>query len=388
MAGVPQELLLNLYGGVTDHARWRDALDRVCRDLGVRSAVVQRMHAGSRGVFETHWLARDSYSEENSSLHDALVADAVNPRMRMPDPPARRLPASLSRDSDYPQMQEADGRRFQEALRSIGLGEFLSCGTDLPDGDGAVIVVHRRTGDARGFGADEERYLEQLAAHVRQAMLIAQVIEAERAHRCTLGAVVDRMRFGVITCDAAGRVSWISQQAQELVASSDALTVRNGRVACSSEQDALQLRRMLAVNSTGVMNAGTPGWAALGTGSGEPVFGLAVPLGSADKPGSGCRTPDEARIALFLNVPGALPPLDPAVIGRLLGLTPAEARLAAAICEGVTVREYARRRQVAEGTVRFQLKQVLGKTGSARQSELVRKICASVATALAPAREQ
>ncbi|WP_252716870.1 helix-turn-helix transcriptional regulator [Herbaspirillum sp. B65] len=67
----------------------------------------------------------------------------------------------------------------------------------------------------------------------------------------------------------------------------------------------------------------------------------------------------------------------------LFGLTAAEARLASAFVSGVTLEEYAQRRGVGLGTVRFQMKQVLAKTGTNRQADLVRRILCSAAAQLA-----
>lgn len=55
-------------------------------------------------------------------------------------------------------------------------------------------------------------------------------------------------------------------------------------------------------------------------------------------------------------------------------LTPAETSLALAVAAGTTLREYAERRGVSVGTVRFQMKQVLAKTECRRQSDLVRLV--------------
>ena len=65
------------------------------------------------------------------------------------------------------------------------------------------------------------------------------------------------------------------------------------------------------------------------------------------------------------------------------GLTAAEARLTSAFVSGVPLEEYAQRRGVGLGTVRFQMKQVLAKTGTNRQADLVRRILCSAAAQLA-----
>lgn len=59
------------------------------------------------------------------------------------------------------------------------------------------------------------------------------------------------------------------------------------------------------------------------------------------------------------------------IIEGLFDLTPAEARLAVMIAEGLTPRNASQRLGVTEGTARTTLKRVLAKTGSRRQSDLV-----------------
>lgn len=56
----------------------------------------------------------------------------------------------------------------------------------------------------------------------------------------------------------------------------------------------------------------------------------------------------------------------------LYGLTNAEARLACALSQGEALGELSRRWDISRETLRTHLKRVLGKTGTSRQSELVR----------------
>jgi DNA-binding CsgD family transcriptional regulator len=59
---------------------------------------------------------------------------------------------------------------------------------------------------------------------------------------------------------------------------------------------------------------------------------------------------------------------------RLLGLTPAEARVAALVGCGRSPREAAAEMGTSEGTVRNQLKQVFSKTETSRQTELIQLV--------------
>ena len=62
----------------------------------------------------------------------------------------------------------------------------------------------------------------------------------------------------------------------------------------------------------------------------------------------------------------------PEVFSRTFGLTIAEARLASALVTGVDLGSYARNNGLSVETARWHLKNVFAKTGTGRQSELVR----------------
>ena len=79
--------------------------------------------------------------------------------------------------------------------------------------------------------------------------------------------------------------------------------------------------------------------------------------------------------ALVLVVdPAARPRVDPDLAAAVLGLTPAESRVAVALATGQTVAGIAHARDCAEGTVRTHLKRVYRKQGIRKQTELVRRV--------------
>ena len=75
---------------------------------------------------------------------------------------------------------------------------------------------------------------------------------------------------------------------------------------------------------------------------------------------------------MLLSDPDRTTRLAPAaVLAQAFGLTPAEARLAKLIGQGTPVDEAANSLNIAYETARNQLKAILAKTGTHRQSELV-----------------
>lgn len=64
----------------------------------------------------------------------------------------------------------------------------------------------------------------------------------------------------------------------------------------------------------------------------------------------------------------------PDLAAEVLGLTPAESRLAVMLADGHSLREIASRTDRTEGTVRWHLKQIFRKQGISRQTDLVRRV--------------
>ena len=88
------------------------------------------------------------------------------------------------------------------------------------------------------------------------------------------------------------------------------------------------------------------------------------------------RTP-QALFTVF--EPGAAIDIDPFLLSTTFDLTPAEARLAAKIVNGLTPDECALALGVKISTVRSQLIAVYGKTGATGQADLVRLVLSATA---------
>jgi len=86
-----------------------------------------------------------------------------------------------------------------------------------------------------------------------------------------------------------------------------------------------------------------------------------------------------ACVALFVSDPERSPEATAETAARLYGLSMAEKRLLALLVEGETPAAAADRLALSVHTVRTQLKTILGKTGTSRQSELLRVILAGPA---------
>src|SRR5690606_28083924 len=77
---------------------------------------------------------------------------------------------------------------------------------------------------------------------------------------------------------------------------------------------------------------------------------------------------------LMFHRPGRARHIDPVVVAEAFGLTPAEARVAVLLANGLNAEQIAAQRNASLLTVRTQLRSILAKTGARRQPELVRML--------------
>lgn len=75
---------------------------------------------------------------------------------------------------------------------------------------------------------------------------------------------------------------------------------------------------------------------------------------------------------VILTKPQAAVKLDVHALAALFKLTPAEAKLAEAICNGEPLANYAAANEISVTTVKTHLRALFGKTGVSRQADLVR----------------
>ena len=359
-------LLLQLYRSCTDTTAWQTVLDQLCDEIGAWSAVIQAIDFTRDNHGQTYWCAHDSQTD--FSAYQRIISDIKNPRLNR-----RRSMAAVGKFVSDGQMfatnEEMDQNKwFYQNLADLGYGHFLGALVPLSGDRFVAIALHRSISNQREFEDADRKRLATLLPHLGQATELALCLGEHRQLKQVLSACLDRWQCGVVICDADGRVKWMNRSARYRIAQNGMLHLREGALGVTGEKDAALRRALLSRqprnDHTSFLTLDHP----------YHRLHLAIqPLAHAD---------DNIDVggSLVMISDGSLYGEIPATaLAALFGLTQAESRLASAIVQGDTLEEYARRRGVSVGTVRFQLRQVLAKTGTNRQSELMRKILCSAA---------
>jgi DNA-binding CsgD family transcriptional regulator len=242
------------------------------------------------------------------------------------------------------------------------------------------------------FGQAELKLITALTPHMRQAFRLSNTLRSLETSNAMLSRGLNEMGIAICSVRQDGSILRSTEGADRLFEDpQNCISMRNGRlrVSSASEQrtlDVLIAGACLTGANHGVENTTRVQSRALGKTKVQtwtaPAGGAILitrklplrPLQIVVSPFcSGCLMNEPQAVALVqFSDPFAIPRSRSAVLRALYGLTPTESRLADLLLQGLEVRDAAERMTTTLETARFHLKRVMAKTGTRRQTELMR----------------
>jgi DNA-binding CsgD family transcriptional regulator/PAS domain-containing protein len=238
------------------------------------------------------------------------------------------------------------------------------------DDDSFATASFVRHADQGPIGAEERFAARLFAPHLRRAVVISRLLDAERLAAATFAATLEAANVPILIIDSAMRLLHANVAARSLLDAGDVLSLRGGRVRIEDllAESALTAALMASPgeqDAIGRRGLGVPFRDSRGAAGAIHLLPLAHgTLRSTLVPG--------AAAALFVSSAEARRGDVGAVIAPLFDLTPAEVRVFDLIGSGQSVKEAAASLRISVGTLRTHLARVFEKTGTSRQSALVR----------------
>lgn len=231
-----------------------------------------------------------------------------------------------------------------------------------------IIWSLGRSADSSPWSMEQVQMIQKVSPHIRHLVRAwqAQADVAARAVRTTTDALGVK-RVGVVFLDRAGRIVEANDYGRALLSASDGLANRRRYLVANHSEDTETVIALLGR----VVSNGKSGATSIRRSNCPPLVLHLLPVGAQAE---GFNTmPGFAVMALIVD-PLDRPHVDPIRLGDALGLTPAQARVAAALSSGGTVRSIAAASYRSEAVVRWHLKQIMARLGLFGQSDLVRLV--------------
>jgi DNA-binding CsgD family transcriptional regulator len=268
-------------------------------------------------------------------------------------------PASFVRVDDFMTPEEIARDPARIMLREFGIGENLCTAVAMPTGELATFVFQKWIKDGKHSQAEIDR-LDALRPHLARAGLVAARLRFKRAE--ATASALEIMGLPAAVLSSSGRVMATNAHFQRMDAAF--LPVAHGGLAIAdAEANRLFQDAVISINQTTVVRSIPV--SAIG---GEAAFVVhLLPLRRA------AHDVFAGADVLVLATPIAPTKLVPSanLLNALFDLTPAEARLAMDLADGLTLAESAIRHAVTVKTARTYLERVFRKTGMRRQGQLV-----------------
>lgn len=362
------DLVNEIYCTGSEHHDWQKLLGHVAEFIGARSGIIgtsdvstgyaePKIHSYglNRSVLYEKW--RDEFGFEDCWASQGYVPQEgeVLTGTQLLDPD------ELHRLSVY-----------KSAFIPLGIEDCLM--TSILTSGSRVMYVALYQNRAEGYFEKEHRVrLRALAPHLVRAARLEQLLYQSRVQERIQRAALDEIDLSIFLVRNL-QAEPLNSLADELLLGESGIVKRGGALHALHPESNTRLQEGIEAAGGGctvpARRCATP-FAIRRPDSDTPRTGWVVPVSepSSSLPGLAA-TADPGCALVFIADPDKRPEFASETISRLFGLTPSEARLAAAIAAGETPREYAERVGVSDNTVRWTLKQVQSKLGTRRQLEI------------------
>jgi DNA-binding CsgD family transcriptional regulator/PAS domain-containing protein len=371
------EVLARVYEAALDPSAWQTAIEHAAELIGAHSAMLfvadwssdsyapavlagHRIDPNLLSTWQSSYLPHDLWSHRMRDLSPNFVttgAFVVEPRE------LRRSPL------------------YVDVLRKAGMEDALSAVLARENGLEFPLSFYAR----ELFQPSQVKLLERMTPHLRIAMRLQIQMGALRHRAAAMEQIVDGLSVGVLTLARNGRVLWANQRAKDVLDARDGLILSHGRACCTRSDETALLDAAIGAAAAADVGAMMAQALSVSRRSGRRPLSVIVaplPAGSEHHAIPGMRAPRRAAVVVTVNDPERRVELAPERLRRILGLTRAEAKLAAALATERTLAEYAEQAGITMNTARWTLKRVLEKTRCRRQSQLVRLVLTSAGEVL------
>jgi len=367
MAVTAQQLSLvaEIYETVLDANRWQRLLDKLIPQVSARSAFIVVQDGGYPDA---------QFKAPSSDIAPDIYAEYVEKYQAYESPAFQKL--SRRPPFEWTSDEEAFGRPVEKIESSIWLrdnfGVWRRTGTRLNDSPAWFDALTLHFPPGRGnLTPAEERRAALFLPHLAKAVEIARPFQVLKSRYQAVLDALDRFQIGVMILAGTGTVIVRNREAERILDLDDGLRLdsRHRPIAPRGDGNGALGRAVQQACLTSAAES-TAGGALLAVSrrSGHDAYLLeVVPLhggGELEQPVRGA--------ILFVIDPANRGVVSTQGLQLLYALSDAESEVCRLLIDGYTTNEIADIRNVRPETVRGQLKALLAKTNSRRQSDVVR----------------
>ena len=259
---------------------------------------------------------------------------------------------------------------YNELLPRMHTRDGLVVCLDGPDASRIVWSIGDPV-DRDGWTSERVETIGRLLPHLRQFVRVRQALAGARALGASLVELLDNVRAGVIQLDRRARLIVANDRARALLRRRDGLWDTDGHLRASLPRDDAALQRLLARALP--LPAGSGEGGSMLVSRSETRSPLVLHVSPVHGAGMESRKSRIAMLVLAVD-PADRAGIDPGRVGKALGLTRAESRIAVLLAQGRTIDDIAVETGRSRTTIKWHIRQIYAKLGLSRQIELAQLV--------------
>lgn len=281
-----------------------------------------------------------------------------------------------------PAAELAESRWYREVLATEDIFHLLtSIVFDGSDGQNPCVVCSLYRGiNADAFAVEDKQKLSLILPHISRALGVMLKLRNAEFKLVASYAALDRIGTGVLLVGGDRSILFANRAAKNILADDDGLSLRKygtsalGRLFSGDVKTQAAIDAALS-NAIEPMAQAVPHFAQsvrVLRPSGQLPYALQFSsLASNNEFGQGKDAPE---VIVFISDPAQEIQVDPELLRKTYGMTPAEIRVAVMLCQEGSIEEAAAKAGVSGSTMKSQLKQVYQKTGVDNRTKLTKLI--------------
>jgi DNA-binding CsgD family transcriptional regulator/PAS domain-containing protein len=360
------QLVLTLFRSIHAPSPWSEFLYEMCEQVQACTAtlVLRQPARGDRGsMFDVnaHRSLVEIYRTANFpddpflDLEEGVACNIFD-----------RVPAEVFlRSRFYNELLKLDGNNDILALNVAFGGSYI----------GSLKLSRREPSDI--FGLLEKSLVMRLYPHLKVALEIYERDRRQHLENNAYIKAIDQLAFGVIILNERGHVLRVNETASRMMKESQLLRVVGNYLQAGEPDHELLVANAIKALLGGTGNpAGTSGSLKITAANpARSLYMLLKPIhDSAPEAGS-----PTAGIAIFLSADKLQRNVSIGAFAKLYKLSRAEVALVTELLDGVSIIDASSSLGISENTARVQLRSVFTKTGTHRQTDLIRLVLTSLA---------
>jgi PAS domain-containing protein len=272
-----------------------------------------------------------------------------------------------------PQAELVETRFYKEWLKPQGIAGCVASNLEIGAASSTVLTIRRNL--EQGNVDDEMRHRAALIVpHFQRAASIGRLLDQTRAAQAVLTETLENVKAGIFLVGPNGHIVFANAPGRVMLDEGTLLRERRNTLAAVVPEAHRMLRDIIVAAEGGDMSVGRQGMSIpLSASPHGGWFAHVLPLTSGDRQKK-AGSLHSAVAAVFVRKTSPVSPLPLEALTRFYKLTVSEVRVVDAVMKVSGVRALADLLGLSQATVKTHLHNVFRKTGTARQSELVKLI--------------